>query len=501
MMTSATTAGTRGHAGVLNADSFKHFVDGFNATDHETVVNLVPNAQAWDWMKRNVPLFDCPDPGLVEIYYYRWWTFRKHIKETPAGLVLTEFILPVSHAGTYQTISCATGHHLAEGRWLREQRLINDYTRFWFRSNGGKPERRFHKYSQWIASAMLDRAAVNGDQDPLLELLDDLVQDYILWEHEKLLPNGMYWQYDVRDGMEESISGSRTHRNPRPTINSYMYANSLAIAAIAERAGKPEIVATYRTKGAALKKLVQDWLWDKEAKFFKVMFEDGSLSSAREAIGFIPWVFRLPDAGYEDAWKQLTDPEGFWAPCGITTAERRHAGFRTHGVGHCEWDGAVWPFATSQTLDALANLLRHYDQPHVTKKHYLEAMLTYAKSQHKNGKPYVGEYLDEKTGEWLKGDNPRSEYYNHSTFCDLVIAGLVGIRPRADDTVEIHPLVPDDAWDWFCLDDVLYHGRCLTVVWDRLGTKYNRGAGLSVFAGGHRVAHAATLTRVTGALD
>src|SRR5215213_9125389 len=146
------TAATRGQAGVLNADSFKHLVDGFNATDQETVVNLVPNAQSWDWMKQNVPLFDCPDAGLVEMYYYRWWTFRKHIKETPAGLVLTEFILPVSHAGTYQTISCATGHHLAEGRWLREQRLMNDYTRFWFRSNGGKPERRFHKYSQWTAS-------------------------------------------------------------------------------------------------------------------------------------------------------------------------------------------------------------------------------------------------------------------------------------------------------------------------------------------------------------
>jgi len=40
------------------------------------------------------------------------------------------------------------------------------------------------------------------------------------------LTNGLFWQYDVRDGMEESISGSRTNKNLRPTINSYMFGNA-----------------------------------------------------------------------------------------------------------------------------------------------------------------------------------------------------------------------------------------------------------------------------------
>lgn len=488
--------------GLLKAESFRHYVDAFNATDDERTINLVPNAKAWDWMRQNVPLFECPDAGLQEVYYYRWWTYRKHIKESPAGLVLTEFILPVSHGGTYQTISCATGHHIAEGRWLRDQQLINEYTRFWFRGNDGKPDPKFHKYSSWVAHAILERAGVNGDYAFATDLLDELVRDYAQWENEKLLSNGLFWQFDVRDGMEESISGSRKSKNPRPTINSYMYANAVAIADIAQRAGAESVVNTFREKAVRIKKLTLDRLWDRDAKFFKVMFEDGSLSSAREAIGFIPWIFRLPEAGrgYEEAWKQLVDPEGFWAPFGITTAERRHPSFRSHGVGHCEWDGACWPFATSQTFDALANVLRHYDQPHVTRARYLEALRVYTKAHHKNGKLYLGEYHDEVTGEWLKGDNPRSEYYNHSTFCDLVIAGLVGVRPRGDEAIEVDPLVPAEAWDWFCLDDLLYHGRHVTVVWDKTGAKYNRGAGLSVFVGDQRVAHAPTLTRVTGPL-
>src|SRR5437867_10804145 len=128
---------------MLNAADYKHYVDRFNATDQEDVVNLIPNAAAWDWMGRNIPLFECPDKTVDEIYYYRWWTYRKHIKQTPVGRVLTEFITPVKHAGPYNTISCAFGHHLAEGRWLRDKALLDEYARFWFRGDDGKPQPHF----------------------------------------------------------------------------------------------------------------------------------------------------------------------------------------------------------------------------------------------------------------------------------------------------------------------------------------------------------------------
>ena len=480
----------------LNADDFKHYVDAFNADDNEETVNLIPNAAAWDWMSRNVPLFACPDKEIERTYYYRWWTFRKHIRQTPRGIIVTEFIDPVRHAGTFNSISCALGHHLAEGRWIRDRRILDEYTRFWFRGNhDGGPEYRFHRYSQWTAAAMLDRYRATGDKALLIDLLPDLIADYERWEQEKRRDDGLFWQFDVWDGMEESISGSRKHRNARPTINSYMYGNALAIAEVARMASDSAVADKFVAKAATLKRLVQDRLWDDEDQFFKAQTEESALSDAREAIGYIPWCFDLPDAGrgYEDAWRHFVDEQGFRAPAGIATAERRHPRFRSHGVGKCEWDGAAWPFATSQTLNALANVLRKYDQPYVTKRHYLDAMRTYAKSHQKNGKPYIGEYHDEVTGEWLKGDNPRSRYYNHSTFCDLVISGLVGIVPRADDVVELHPLLPPDAWDHFCLDNVPYHGRTLTISWQREG-------GLTVLANGERMAHAATLAPFTAPL-
>src|SRR5688500_5000708 len=138
-----TIRASHGGAGALHADEFCHYVERFNATDVEDVVNLIPNARAWAWMRASIPFFECPDKTIEEIYYYRWWTYRKHIKQTPAGRVMTEFISPVSHAGAYNTISCALGFHLAEGRWLRDQKFLDEYTRFWFRGDNGKPQPHF----------------------------------------------------------------------------------------------------------------------------------------------------------------------------------------------------------------------------------------------------------------------------------------------------------------------------------------------------------------------
>ena len=106
------------------------------------------------------------------------------------------------------------------------------------------------------------------------------------------------------------------------------------------------------------------------------------------------------------------------------------------------------------------------------------------------------------TGNWLitGPKEVRSRDYNHSTFCDLVIRGLVGIVPRDDDIVEIDPIIPAGTWDWFCLDRVPYHGRLLTIAWDRTGKRYKRGAGLTIWADGHELAHAADLSRLTGKL-
>jgi hypothetical protein len=508
-----------GRSAVITPGAVQRHVETFNRHDHTHLGQAIPNGEAAAWMASNVPLFDCPDQDIGEIYHFRWWTFRKHIKETADGFVITEFLPQVTWSGKHNTISCPAGHHFREGRWIRNPQYLDDYSVFWFRK-GGAPR----NYSFWAADSIHQRAITLGNFDRAIDLLPDLVTHYETWEKDRLGPDGLFWQIDDRDGMEVSLGG-RAHggEGRRPTINSYMYGDALAIAAIAERAGKQEIAAKYRDKAGRLRRLVLENLWDGDAKFFKVLprGEGAARVDVRELHGYTPWYFNLPprSRGYEVAWKQLIDPQGFHAPFGPTTAERRHPGFSVSYQDHeCQWNGPSWPFATSVTLTALANVLNDYPQESITRRDYFETLKTYTKSHRLRGEdgvivPWIDENLNPLTGDWIartrlkswkngtwdpdKGGVERGKDYNHSTYCDLIITGLVGLRPQAGDTVVVNPLLPEDTWDYFCLEGVLYHGRTLTILYDKTGKRYDKGIGLRLFADGREIASRETLGRLS----
>ena len=133
----------------------------------------------------------------------------------------------------------------------------------------------------------------------------------------------------------------------------------------------------------------------------------------------------------------------------------------------------------------------------MTKADYLKLLTTYAKTHRKNGKPYIAEACHPDTGSWEGHDSyNHSEHYFHSGFNDLIITGLVGLKPRPDDVVEVQPLAPEE-WEYFALDDLLYHGRRMSILWDRDGKRYGRGKGLHILADGKEIASSEHLERVT----
>lgn len=482
-------------AAVLNYKDFDHYVKVFNASEDENIAQAIPNAEASAWMEKNIPLFACPQHNFEEMFYFRWWTLRKHIKETPVGYGMTEFLVQRSYSDKYNLIACAVGHHIHESRWLHNDEYLDQILHTWYRGNEGGMMAKFNKFSSWNPWAVYNRYLVNMDEEYLKDLYKDLKAEYKYWENTHRLPDGLYWQEDVKDGMEESISGGRKKQFARPTINSYMYGNAVALSKVARMMNNEADVKCYEEKASEMKDLIYSKLWNEERAFFETRRAD-TLCCAREAIGYIPWYFNLPEKKHENAWLQINDKEGFDSPYGLTTAERRHPEFRTRGVGRCEWDGAIWPFASSQTLTGLANYLNTESDPVVTKESYFRHMELYVESQYHRGRPYIGEYLDEVTGYWLKGDQERSRYYNHSTFNDLMITGLAGLRPRADRTLEVNPLLPDNEWDWFCLDNVRYHNHIITIIWDRHGDKYHHGKGLTLLVDGKKVGNRPDLGRL-----
>jgi hypothetical protein len=132
--------------------------------EDENIKQAIPNDSAWGWMKNNIPLFECPQQNFEEIFYYRWWTLRKHIKKTEKGFVFTEFLIQRSYADKYNLIASALGHHIYESRWLHDRKYINDDLLVWYRGNDGKPMKKLRFYSSWNIDAIYNKYLVDKDR-------------------------------------------------------------------------------------------------------------------------------------------------------------------------------------------------------------------------------------------------------------------------------------------------------------------------------------------------
>ena len=478
------------------------YIEKFNAGDDELVTTYISNSQAFDFLSTNIPRFECPDKQMEEIYFFRWWTYRKHIRNTPEGFIITEFLPDVPWAGKYNAISCPGMHQYNEGRWLHNQQYLNDYTYYWFRKGGS-----VRSYSFPVAYALYSQYLVSGNDLIVRDFLPDLIANFNAWEKERYDAScGLFWQIDDRDGMEVSICSS----GYRATINSYMAAEAKAIATIAQMSGRSE-ARMFTEKSTQIQANMLKMLWDQEAEFFKVLSrkENSTLCDARELHGYTPWCFDLiEDAEYARAWKYLMDTSHFFAPYGPTTAEQCHPGFKISYEGHeCQWNGPSWPFATSVTLTGLANLLNSQQQRFISKDDYFKLLQIYTQC-HRLTKddgtvvPWIDENINPFTGDWIsrtrlktwqngtwsasKGGVERGKDYNHSTYCDLVISGLIGIRPQEGGMLVVNPLLPEGVWDYFCLENVMYQGKRITVLYDKTGTKYHQGKGLMIFVDGKR---------------
>ncbi|MFE6487862.1 discoidin domain-containing protein [Streptomyces sp. NPDC057757] len=489
--------------------------------DHRALLGDLPEAE---WYEANIPFVDLPDAAVRDTYYYRWRVTKHALKYTgpQEGWILSEFLGPVGYSAPHGGIVAAAAHHIREARWLRDYRYLDDYIGYWLRGSGSGPKPAVdflnknttdwaHQYSFWIADAVVARASTDGRWDHALGLLDVLERQWERWAPQFDDTVGLYWQTPVWDAMEYTASSHQSddpyHGGDgfRPTLNAYQYGDARAIAALLRRRGqRGDAVKAdrYDDRARALQANQERWLWDAGDQFYKHVMRDNNPQrhkiADREQIGFLPWYFHMAPAENSAAWGQLLDPDGFMAPFGPTTVERRSRWFMYQALeGCCRWNGPSWPYATSQTLTALANLLIDYPvQSHVDSADYYAVLRAYALSHRKDGKPYVAEAHHPDEDRWIYDSRGHSEDYNHSTFNDLVLSGLFGVRSQPDATVTIAPLVPRD-WDHFAVENLPYHGHNLSVLFDSSGRYYGHGAGLTVWLDGRQIHRQTGLEPVT----
>ena len=186
----------------------------------------IPTAAHLEWAKDHWPWFEADDRDLEAAYYFRMYSYHNHINQSTSSHdeehlpdqfhYVTEFYPHVPWAGKLNTIPCAAGHHIHEGRWLRDPQIMSDYLSFWF-WGGGSVE----AYTFWVATSAWANYEIAGNKTLLEELYPELASNY---HNNMFTPNynkefGCYWHLSDREGEENSVGGDGC----RPVSNSVMY--------------------------------------------------------------------------------------------------------------------------------------------------------------------------------------------------------------------------------------------------------------------------------------
>jgi hypothetical protein len=257
----------------------------------------------------------------------------------------------------------------------------------------------------------------------------------------------------------------------RVDFASFVFANARAVAELARRR-KRALALRLDREAERVRAATLGRLWD----------DDGLLSTAtaepthipvRELHGFFPFMAQLApnEPRYLRALAALVDPDEFWA---------RYPPVITSQVHYRKWtwemDGMtrnIAPHPISMGARTLLQVLRHYDQSHVTPEHFMELMARYndlvyprVHPNEPTWRPNVHEYYSQWEPHRLTPRPKPSDISHdfHSMYCSLIVEGVVGFTPRADDKIELRPLAR--RWPYFLLDRLRYRGHDLTIIWD-----------------------------------
>jgi hypothetical protein len=454
------------------------------------------------WYLHNIPFFECSDKQIEAVYYYRWKLYKAHLRSTGDNqFVITEFINHVPwDREPFCTINAASMHHIMEGRWLRDPRYMNSYVRYLY---AGGNDRR---YSESVADATYAYYQLTGDSAFVVEQLDAMKRVYDGWVDHYDSARQLYYIPAMPDATEYTIAsidasggtgGFEGGEAYRPTINSYQYANALAISRIAALKGDENTRKEFERRAELLKTTVETQLWNPALTHFTDRFQVGNqyvkswaFIRGRELAGFVPWYFNLPSdtSVFTEAWKHMIDTTQLLGSYGYRTNEPSYQYYFKQYTFHegkrgSQWNGPSWPYQTSQVLTAMANVLNNYHQDVITKEDYLHALRLFTQQHYlANGKINLVENYDPNLGGpivhfyW-------SNHYLHSSYNNLVISGICGVRPSEGETLTLNPLV-NESIAYFFLDNIRYHGHDVSVLYDRDGTYYNRGKGIKVFVDG-----------------
>ncbi|GIW42432.1 MAG: hypothetical protein KatS3mg076_3009 [Candidatus Binatia bacterium] len=477
-------------------------------------------ARSMGWFAENAPYFDCPDFAVKKLWNYRWWLVRFH-RMRPETPEFEGFVFYEGRLGFDNLVSFAVPVQLKELAYLRDPVYAFDQVRNAYRNRAESGALRDapgspywgEMFSHWTTAAVRDLHKVHPlPADLVREVLPAMAEDVRAWlgafdpDHDFLpsrdAPRVTGYDLDIFSWWHYNDFRVELDRRPPPLervdFASFVFANARAVAEFASEVDERELAEEFAGIAEKVRSAVLHELWDPSSEFFYPRrAEDHERVPVREIHGFFPFAMGLvpDDPAYYGALRKLVDPEEFWGPYPPVITSLYH--YRRQRWGMEGLTRNVAPHPTSMGGYTIVRLLHDYRQDVVKPEHFMELLRRYTELHYPRvhpGDPTWRPNAHEYYSEWEPGARRRvpkpSEISHdfHSMYNALVVEGAVGLRPRADDVVELCPAAL--GWEYFLLDGLRYHGRDLTIVWDEPdGHPRYEGfpEGFSLYVDGERV--------------
>ena len=469
------------------------------------------------WWVDNVPYLDTPSDDIDKTLFYRWWLMRFNYLD--ADIPGNDYQFPTSMEGVLgydNAIVLTVGMFVDDLKYFRDPAYsygpvvsVGETSKGGkFVDNPGDPANWSNSYTQYITEAAWRAYELHGGPGAIGATLGQHSQDDV---------EGLLAAYDSNDnGLIEYSWGAMTGNdadavsfhwtghgaNMDRTESAYLYSNAKAAAELFRVAGQDEKAAHMDALAARVRAAVLKYLWEPaQSTPDKVgltgnllkhrMTQDGTLNPYKEINNYYPFTVGLMpkqgdadyDPSYVEALRLFADADQypvfpFYTADQVDKADSPEAGSNNFSV-----------INSTVMFRMLASVLRDYPSPYVDADTYKQLLYWNAWSHYQGGdnrQPNQNEFWS--NGSAAGGGSIGYRSWIHHTILGAtnftVIEDAMGLRPRADGKVELDPI--DIDWPYFTVDNVRYHDRDLSVVWDETGDHYGPSvpAGYSVYLDG-----------------
>lgn len=454
------------------------------------------------WFERNAPAFDCDNPDIKKVYYYRWHLVRKNTF-TPSRLIPSHFIKGecMYESATGSWYGCSVGlpvpMQIDEARWQRGGSTAGSQIENW-RLGGGD----YRGYIQYTPMAVLHYYRLHRDPLMLKGIYTEL-KEYTLkkldadniealpqtrgsWPTGAEYQPSFYqhrdipWDYRYDQGRKTEVGGEVVRLYRLDEI-SFTVGNLIACRRIAEILGYTDDAKAFGERADALTRVLKnDFFHRKRGVFLDKDVRTGKLCDEAACYdSFTPFMWGIVQGEeYDSSVERLLTKDKFLSEMSVTTVERTSPMFWFDNavVGPafasksepdfygCCWNGPVWPYADTQVISAVGEVAGRREN---VRESFLELFDSYTALHFYCGDKSVPDIVEH----YRPTDGfpfSQTHDYFHSCYIDILMTYWAGIRVFDNGEISFNPLCRVE----FTVSGVQIGGRDYTF------RQYRKGEGL-----------------------